>query len=171
MDVTEAFESYHITEKPSQVLAKYYIRDAISERNYRITYKADGFYRIFKARVAKLLPTLDNSVMWKSKLCIDILVFGFLLSSVLAVRVEWILSKIFFILLAGQLGLLMFRASHNFMHQKNNWRMFLPNLMLVSYRDWRVIHAIVSKSNVIVVLNIYIQCFPFSVTSFIPKYT
>jgi hypothetical protein len=144
MDVTEAFENYHLTEKPSQVLSKYYVKDADEERNYKITYEPDGFFMTLKSKVAKKLPMLDTSVSWKSKLCIDLLILGFIVSSILAVKYDWIVAKIIFMLCAAQFGALMNAASHNFMHQRNNWRMYASNLVMVSFRDWRVFHGIVS---------------------------
>lgn len=33
-------------------------------------------------------------------------------------------------------------AAHNFLHQKDNWRMKIFNLSLMSYRDWRISHVL-----------------------------
>lgn len=33
-------------------------------------------------------------------------------------------------------------AGHNFFHQKDNYRMYYFNLLFMSYRDWRITHAI-----------------------------
>lgn len=33
-------------------------------------------------------------------------------------------------------------ASHNFFHQRDNWRMYLFNLSMMSYRGWRISHAL-----------------------------
>lgn len=33
-------------------------------------------------------------------------------------------------------------SSHNYLHQRDNWRMFCLNLTGLNYREWRVSHAI-----------------------------
>lgn len=58
-DITEQFETHHITNKAPAVLKKYFVRDATLKRNYKFTYKDDGFYRTLKRRVAEILPDLD----------------------------------------------------------------------------------------------------------------
>lgn len=142
--MTEAFESYHISEKASQVLAKYYVRDAKYPRNYKFTFEENGFYKTLKRRVAKKLEVVDKDEMWKSKWYLDLVVVSLFLAATLAVRVESLIVKIIFTLVAGQLMGWLNGLSHNFIHQRNNFRMYASNLVLINWRDWRVFHAIVN---------------------------
>lgn len=126
------------------LLGKFYVKDADQPRNYRLTYKEDGFYRTLKNRVAAKLPSLDKSDLSKSKFYLDGIVCGFFLASIMAVKAEWIFSRIFYILIASQCVGWMNAAAHNFAHQRNNWRMYAANFVLVGWRDWRVFHGLVS---------------------------
>lgn len=49
------------------------------------------------------------------------------------------------LLLAGLMGMFLtwtVISSHNFFHQKDNWRMKLFNLSMMSYREWRISHGL-----------------------------
>jgi hypothetical protein len=142
-DITEAFESYHIRSFPTKVLEKFFVKEADELRNYRLTYKEDGFYRVLKSRVAEKLPTLDRSDLWKSKLCLDIIVLALFITSILAVRIGSTWLKIVFITIAGVFASLLNATSHNFIHQRNNWRMYMSNFAMNGWRDWRVYHGMV----------------------------
>lgn len=141
--MTEAFESYHITDKASQVLSKFYVREAKSPRNYKFTFEDNGFYRTLKRRVAKKLEGVDKDEMWKSKWYLDLVVISLFLVAILAVRVENLFFKVLFTLVAGQLMGWLNGLSHNFIHQRNNYRMYAANLVMVNWRDWRVFHGMV----------------------------
>lgn len=125
------------------MLAKFYVRDAIEPRNYKVTYKDDGFYRTLKRRVAKRLETVDKSVQWKSKLVLDLDVAFIFLTAILAIRFENVFLKIAMVLSSGLLMGWLNTISHNFIHQPNNWRMYTANLVLTGWRDWRVYHGLV----------------------------
>lgn len=125
------------------MLAKFYVRDAIEPRNYKVTYEDDGFYRTLKRRVAKKLETVDKSVQWKSKLVLDLDVVFIFLTAILAIRFENVFLKIAMVLLSGLLMSWLNTISHNFIHQPNNWRMYTANLVLTGWRDWRVYHGLV----------------------------
>jgi hypothetical protein len=128
------------------VLKKYYVKNADLPRNYKLTFKDDGFYRALKSKVAKVLPLLDYSVTWKSKLVVDTVSAGFLLSSVVAAHCDAVYAKFIFILIAGIFGSLIPSLTHNFYHQKNNWRMYVANFMLAGHREWRIYHILVRKN-------------------------
>lgn len=67
-DITEAFEIHHIyPELPEKLLEKYKIRVATEPRNFKFTFKDDGFYRTFKRKVAEKLRTIDRSPEQTSK--------------------------------------------------------------------------------------------------------
>lgn len=120
------------------------MKDADKPRNYKLTYDDNGFYRTLKRRVAEKLPFLDRNDLWKSKFALDVIVCGFLVSCIMAMRVEGILLKTFFILLASQCAAWMNAGSHNFNHQRDSWRMYSANFILIGWRDWRVFHGMVS---------------------------
>lgn len=147
--MTEVFEAYHITDKASQILTKFYIRDALEPRSYKFTYDDDGFYRTLKRRVAAKLPVIDKSDLWKPKLILDLNLFFLFVTAILAVRFESFYIRVIMVLASGQLIGWLHAVSHNFIHQPNNWRMYAMNLMLVGWRDWRVFHGIVSLKTLI----------------------
>lgn len=144
MDITEAFEGYHINLKPNLVLPKFFVRDAKEPRNYKFTFEENGFYRTLKRRVAQKLETIETDDKWKSKLYLDILLVALFLASILAVWVDGYIFKGLLILVAAQSASWLNAVSHNFIHQRNNWRMNVSYLTLFGWRDWRVFHAIVS---------------------------
>lgn len=146
-DVTEAFETYHITPKASLVLSKYYVRDAIQPRNYKFTFEDDGFYRTLKRRVAKKLETVNKDDVWKSKLCLDLVVALLFASSIVSMKTENYIARLLCILIGGQCMSWINTLAHNFIHQRNNLRMYAANLVIVGWRDWRVFHGMVRFTN------------------------
>lgn len=144
IDVTEAFEAYHISDKASKVLAKYYIREAVTARNYKLTFNENGFYRTLKRRVAEKMDTIDNSVLWKSKMILNLDLFLLFLTAIFAMRVGNIFVILPLLLASGLFLACLNSISHNFIHQKNNWQMYTANLSLIGWRDWRIFHGIVS---------------------------
>lgn len=136
------------------MLEKFFVKDADLARNYRLTFDEDGFYRVLKSRVAEKLPTLDKSDLWKSKLYLDIIVLGLFIASILSVRFESAWLKITLVVIAGQFAAILNAASHNFTHQRNNWRMYTANFVLTGWRDWRVFHGLVRTN----IKNIYNAC-------------
>lgn len=62
-DITEQFETHHLTSKANQLIGKFYVRDAALPRNYKLTFNDDGFYRTLKRRVADQLNDLDMRPM------------------------------------------------------------------------------------------------------------
>lgn len=61
-DITEAFEVHHIyPDRPESLLERYKIRNATEPRNFKFTFKDDGFYRTFKRKVGQKLQTIDRS--------------------------------------------------------------------------------------------------------------
>jgi hypothetical protein len=168
IDITEAFEAYHITDKASKVLKKYYIRDAIQHRNYKFTYNEDGFYRTLKRRVAEKLPIIDKSGLWKSKLCLDLILFLVFLTAILAVRLENLYFRMLMILTSSLFLSWLHAISHNFIHLPDNWRMYAANVSLVGWRDFRVFHAIVSIVESVDIMTMIL--FLFTVTSSLSKF-
>lgn len=137
IDITEQFETHHITNKAEQLLSKFFVRNAAQPRNYDFTFAENGFYRTLKRKVAVMAPNLDAQPIKVSKLISDMMLGLVFASAVLAVKDK----NIFLALLSGLFLFWLFVISHNFFHQKDNWRMFLCNLSLLNYREWRVSHA------------------------------
>lgn len=67
MDITEHFEVHHLTSVPSQLIGKYFVKDADSPRNYRITFEYDGFYQTLKRRVVDRLKHMKKGQDFWSK--------------------------------------------------------------------------------------------------------
>lgn len=134
IDITEQFETHHITDKAEQLLHRFYVRDAALPRNYKITFESDGFYKTLKRRVAKRISTDVNSESAAtSKLYCDLMLAATVLSLGLVTR-NYNCATIF----AAAVCLLMLTVvSHNFIHQRDNWRMYLINFNLQTYREWR----------------------------------
>lgn len=136
-DITEAFETHHITTKAESLLPKYKIREAKQPRNVRLTFKDDGFYRTLKRRVRDKLTEVDKTPVATSRLIIDSLLATAFVLALVAIK-----SGSY--LVAAGSGLFVcwtMICAHNFFHQKDNWRMRLFNLAFFSYREWRVSHA------------------------------
>lgn len=140
-DVTEPFESYHITSKASVVLKKYYVKDAELPRNYKLTYEDDGFYRTLKRRVAAKMDTLDRKPIEKSKMYFNLNLMALILFTILTASCKNWYSNLGYGLFAGLHLAWLSTLTHNYIHQPNNWRMYLSHLTLMGWRDWRVFHA------------------------------
>lgn len=134
IDITEQFETHHITERAERLLEKFYVRDAAKPRNYKITFEADGFYKTLKRRVAnKILNNIDRKPISTSKFYCDFVLVSTILSFILVAR-DYNFITIF---IAAMCLLLLTVISHNFIHQKDNWRMYLVNFSMQSFREWR----------------------------------
>ncbi|XP_058451332.1 cytochrome b5-related protein-like [Malaya genurostris] len=136
-DITEMFETHHITTKAENLLPKFRVREATQPRNVRITFKNDGFYRTLKRRVRDKLPELDKSPIQTSNLIIDSLLGAVFAFAFLAVKYNSYLLAVACALCVNWTVI----SAHNYFHQKNNWRMRLFNLSFLSYREWRISHA------------------------------
>ncbi len=60
IDITEAFETHHFHSKAEKLLPTFYVKEATSPRNYKITFNDDGFYRRLKEKVKDRLKSLDS---------------------------------------------------------------------------------------------------------------
>lgn len=158
-DITEAFETYHIRSIAAQVLPKYYIREAAKPRNYKLTYEDDGFFRTLKRRVAEKYQNLDKSSMWKSKLYLDLDVIVMFIAATLAARASNFMLKLVLSLIAAQCAGWLNTLSHNFTHQRDNWRLYSSNLILIGWKDWRTYHGLVSSVTVGISNIIFNFCF------------
>ncbi|XP_068631090.1 cytochrome b5-related protein-like [Battus philenor] len=141
-DITEAFESHHLNPAVNKVLEKYYIKKAQTPRNSPFTFKDDGFFRTLKRSVWAELQNVPKHVNKRTDRIIDGLFFVFLLTCALSCICNnyWLVMSSY---LAASLSLAwIVVAAHNYIHKKTNWRMYLFNLGMWSYRDFRVSHAL-----------------------------
>ncbi|XP_063225469.1 cytochrome b5-related protein-like [Bacillus rossius redtenbacheri] len=137
-DITEAFEAYHISQLPEQILGSYRVRDAVTKRNSPYTFKEDGFYRTLKRRVRRELGDQRSGPTAESKLCADALLAATLASASFAAAAPSLAAGA----ASGLLLALTVIAAHNFFHQRDNFRMHYFNLSFMSARDWRVSHGL-----------------------------
>ncbi|CAG2053689.1 unnamed protein product [Timema podura] len=136
-DITEAFESHHITNRAETTLKKFFVRKATTRRNSPYTFEEDGFYRTLKKRVREILGNNYSGPSNRSVLIADLFVITTLLLSVLAAHGgDFLLGS-----LAGVFLCYTAISAHNFFHQKDNFRMYYFDLSLMSSRDWRISHA------------------------------
>lgn len=143
MDVTELFESSHISPHVEAVLAKYHHGPAEGLRNSPYTLHPDGFFRTLKKRVHHHLSTQikrqDKELAFRRISVIqDRLVATFL---ILLMATGWT-GSYWLAIAAGAVLMLNMNCAHNFYHKKDNWRMYCWDLGLLSSYEWRITHAI-----------------------------
>ncbi|XP_046424611.1 cytochrome b5-related protein-like [Neodiprion fabricii] len=138
-DITEAFEAHHITSFAEQLLPKFYVRDATTPRSSPLTFKPDGFYRVFKSRVREALKGVDFHKPAKlSNLMSDSLCAGTLALCVTASATQsWaaIFAAAIFLTWTAVAG-------HNYMHLRDSFRMAYMDLSLLSSKEWRITHCL-----------------------------
>lgn len=123
------------------MLKKYYVKDAQLPRNYKLTYKDNDFYRTLKRRVAAKMNTLDHTPIEKSKMYFNLVLMALIIFTILTASCKNWYSNITCGLFAALHLAWLLTMTHNYIHQSNNWRMYLSNLTLMGWRDWRVFHA------------------------------
>lgn len=84
------------------------------------------------------MPTINRNVELKSKIIQDFL----LLLTIALAAIVGRTPSIPLIILTGIILTCTVITSHNFFHKRDNWRMKIFNLCLMSYRDWRVSHVL-----------------------------
>lgn len=67
MDITEFFETHHFSGNPEKMLPKFFVRDAILPRNFKITFHENEFYKTLKRRASEKMKTIDKSPAEVSK--------------------------------------------------------------------------------------------------------
>ncbi|KAK4873788.1 hypothetical protein RN001_013148 [Aquatica leii] len=138
-DITEAFEIHHIKSKKSEdVLKHFYIKPATKPRVSSLTFKNDGFYKTLKRNVQANLGDMTHDSPNTSDLCIDILlVTTFALASLSSTLCSF---KCAFA--AGLVSALTLTTAHNYIHKRNNLRMYYSDLLLIPSSDLRVMHIL-----------------------------
>ncbi|KAL7029783.1 hypothetical protein ACKWTF_006363 [Chironomus riparius] len=145
-DITEAFECYHLSSRPRDVLENYCVGVATQERNYRYTFDDNGFYRTLKRAIGQKMKSVDKSVEIKPKIIHNITLVAFLMSVVFVSQVQpndYINANyIAPVIIAGLLLEWLVSMSHNFLHKADNWRMYTGNLSMAATRDMRTFHIL-----------------------------
>ncbi|XP_014480430.1 PREDICTED: cytochrome b5-related protein-like [Dinoponera quadriceps] len=137
-DVTELFETHHITDKAERLLPKFYVREATTTRSVPLTFHPDGFYRTFKRRATEALKNVDfHRSSTISNLITDTLAA---ITFALALSAAFVNSYIL-ILLAGIFLAWTVAAAHNFFHMRDNFRMYYFDLCMMSSKEWRITHV------------------------------
>ncbi|KAF2892875.1 hypothetical protein ILUMI_13292 [Ignelater luminosus] len=137
-DITEAFESHHLTSGPEEMLKKHFIREAKTPRNSPFTFKEDGFYRTLKRNIRPILKEVPKGTSKASDRIIDSLLLGTFVFAILAN----IFRSYLFGMISGALLACNTVAAHNYFHRKDNFRMYYFNFSLMYFRDWRITHAL-----------------------------
>ncbi|KAK7068825.1 hypothetical protein SK128_014906 [Halocaridina rubra] len=137
-DVTELFESSHISLAPEALLAKFYVKDAEKPRNSPFTFREDGFYKKFKSKVRPILQKVGTGPSRKMLMIMDGITTVFITLTLIAT----ITQSAFIASIAGITLSLASIASHNFSHQRDNWRMYVIDLSMLCSYDWRITHVL-----------------------------
>lgn len=116
------------------MLEKYYVKDAKTPRNSPFTFHEDGFYKSLKRAVREELKKVPKD---RPKYCDRIMDGLFFTCLITAALTCW--SKNYWVVMASYLVSSLTLAwsvvaSHNYIHKKTNWRMYIFNLGLWSYR-------------------------------------
>ncbi|CAL7933721.1 unnamed protein product [Xylocopa violacea] len=137
-DITELFESHHLTDKAEKLLPKYFIREAVTPRRMELTFKPDGFFLTFKRRALEALKDIDfHHSSSKTNLIAD-----FLLTSTILFSIATAYTQSYLILtLAGVFLAWTAIIGHNYFHMRDSFRMYYFDLIGISSKDWRISHA------------------------------
>ncbi|PSN47115.1 Cytochrome b5-related protein [Blattella germanica] len=137
-DITEAFESHHIKESVRNYLKQYYIKPATKPRFSPYTFHENGFYRTLKRRAQPIIANIPLGPARRSKIWLDMMMAITMSMSVLAATTySYIVG-----FLAGFLMTFTVMGAHNFLHLRDNFRMYYLDISFMSSRDWRVTHAL-----------------------------
>lgn len=134
-----------MNSKPSEVLNKYYVREAKEPRNYRLTFNENDFYKTIKRKVVEKLKTIDvEKDAWKSRAIFDLFLLGLIVSACVGVGAANNTVKLIGVIFAGLFSTFLVNGGHNFIHMKNSWRMYGCHVVFINFREFRVFHAMVS---------------------------
>jgi len=141
-DITEAFESSHLSPDAAKILAKYAVRPASGRRNSPYTFQPDGFYMTLKRRAFQRLRDADPAAVRSMRRRVRAVQ-----DALLAVLAAGFLATAYWqsTLLAALTGVVLFaniNCAHNFYHQRDSWRMYCWDLGLLSSHEWRVTHSL-----------------------------
>ncbi|KAI8424208.1 hypothetical protein MSG28_002788 [Choristoneura fumiferana] len=142
-DITEAFETHHLKGTAEAMLPEYFVKQTTVPRNSPFTFEEDGFYKTLKTKVVMKLKDIPKGTRKKSDYVTDGLLAALVIVSSLSC---WAMARSVFIglpltVLSGFLLSSVATCGHNYFHRRDNWRMYVFNLLGSSYSDWRISHA------------------------------
>lgn len=147
-DITELVESSHPDyDKIKKLLPKYEVGINKSPRNSgAFTFDENGFYSVFRKRAHEALkacggsgPTQQMLQIHDLMLCLFLALFVSLANPAFEMFTSsWLLLAIVCAFALQSLATI----SHNFWHQKRNWRMYTWDFTFYSSHHWRITHAI-----------------------------
>lgn len=129
-DITEAFESHHVKESVRGYLTQFYVRPAIGPRFSPYTFHTDGFYRTLKRRAQQVIATVPTGPALRSKIWLDMVMVTTMLTAILATTTSSYALGAF----AGFLMNLTVIGAHNFLHLRDNLRMYYLDFSFMSCR-------------------------------------
>ncbi len=141
-DITEAFEASHLNPSVKSLLDKYYIKPAYSKRISPFTFHPKGFYSTLKRRVHAELSTFSSDQKLAHKQRVIRVQKALLLSFIILFILTGLTGSYWLAILTGCVLFLNINCAHNFFHQKDNWRMYVWDLGLLSSYEWRITHAL-----------------------------
>ncbi|KAL0119489.1 hypothetical protein PUN28_007765 [Cardiocondyla obscurior] len=137
-DITELFESHHITDKAKRLLPKFYEREATSPRSVPLTFLPDGFYHTFKKRAIEALKNVDfhKPSITTNVITDSLAIMTFALSFAAALTHSYTIAVLASVFLTYTTV-----AAHNFFHMRDNFRMYYFDLSMMSSKNWRITHV------------------------------
>ncbi|XP_011647047.1 cytochrome b5-related protein isoform X1 [Pogonomyrmex barbatus] len=137
-DITELFETHHITDKAERLLPKFYVSDAVTPRSVSLTFLPNGFYRTFKKRASEALKSVDfhKPSMTTNLITDSLMVTTFALSLMAAFTHSYALIFFASVFLTWTIN-----AAHNYFHMRDNFRMYYFDLGMASSKNWRIVHV------------------------------
>ncbi|XP_059471566.1 cytochrome b5-related protein-like [Neocloeon triangulifer] len=137
-DITEAFETHHISPMPSRMLKRFEVREAKTERLPPYTFKPGGFYATLRGRVYGVLPEPEmRGISVQTRLLADVVAFFLFTFAILTASYQ----SFYLALVGGTLLAMLTVASHNFFHLRDNWRRYYFDLSTMASSDWMISHA------------------------------
>ena len=137
-DITEAFEAAHVFGGHKKILEKYFVKDCHMPRKSPLTFHEDGFYKTLQRNVRSVLKQIGTGPSREMILIQDGLVAAFLLMMAVTIKTDSFLAAV----VTGTILGMTIASSHNFFHQKDNFRRYYWDLGLFTSTDWRITHAL-----------------------------
>ncbi|XP_050457101.1 cytochrome b5-related protein-like [Cataglyphis hispanica] len=137
-DITELFQTHHILDKAERLLPKFFVREAATQRSAPFTFLSDGFYRTFKKRASEALKSVDfHRPSRTTNLITDFLVAMTFVLSLAAAFVNSYAIIVFASIFLTWTTV----AAHNYLHMRDNFRMYYFDLSVLSSKSWRISHV------------------------------
>lgn len=111
-------------------LKQYYVKRATGPRFSPYTFYSDGFYRTLMRRAQPIIATVPTGPALRSKILLDMVMVTTMLTAILAATT----SSYALGVLAGFLMNLTVMGAHNFLHLRDNLRMYYFDFSFMSCR-------------------------------------